>query len=127
MKSLAFPAMFKNSKMMTYTDRQATMSNLSLLLQTSKNSLFGDPYYGTNIMNTFYAQNHVALDDILIDDIYTAILEFMPQLNLTRNDITIKRDKLNVTVEIRATNMLDQTTDMYSMRLMSGDSQGNQL
>lgn len=123
MKSLAFPAMFKNSKTGVYSDRQATMSNLALLLKSSKKSLFGDPYYGTNIMETFYSQNHPALNDILIDEIYTSILEFMPQLSLTRDDITITRDGLEVNVNIRAKNMLDESTDMYSIRLMTGSEE----
>ena len=32
-----------------YKDKEATLSNLKLLLGSSKMSLFGDPYYGTNL------------------------------------------------------------------------------
>lgn len=126
MKSLSFPVMFKNSKTVINNDKAATMSNLSLLLKSSKGSLFGDPYFGTRLMDLFYAQNNVAIEDIVIDEIYTAIVQFMPQLQLTRKDITIKRDALSLYVTLTATNSLDQSTDMYTIKLMTGDDNLNE-
>lgn len=126
MKSLSFPVMFKNSKTVTKNDKAATMTNLSLLLKSSKGSLFGDPYFGTRLMDLFYAQNNKALNDIVVDEIYTAIIQFMPQLKLTRQDITITRDALSLYVNITATNSLDLSTDMYSIKLMTGDDQLNE-
>ena len=126
MKSLSFPVMFKNSKTVIKNDKAATMTNLSLLLKSSKGSLFGDPYFGTRLMDLFYAQNNKALNDIVVDEIYTAIIQFMPQLKLTRQDITITRDALSLYVNITATNSLDLSTDMYSIKLMTGDDQLNE-
>lgn len=126
MKSLSFPVMFKNSKTVINNDKAATMSNLSLLLKSSKGALFGDPYFGTRLMDLFYAQNNVAIEDIVIDEIYTAIVQFMPQLQLTRKDITIKRDALSLYVTLTATNSLDQSTDMYTIKLMTGDDNLNE-
>lgn len=126
MKSLSFPVMFKNSKTVIKNDKSATMTNLSLLLKSSKGSLFGDPYFGTRLMDLFYAQNNKALNDIVVDEIYTAIIQFMPQLKLTRQDITITRDALSLYVNITATNSLDLSTDMYSIKLMTGDDQLNE-
>nr|DAU00316.1 MAG TPA: lysozyme [Bacteriophage sp.] len=48
------------------------------MLKSTKSSLFGDPYYGTNIKKLLFNQNDSVLVDILIDDIYVAILDFMP-------------------------------------------------
>ena len=126
MKSLSFPLIFSNSKTNVLSDRQATMSNLKLLLKSSKGELFGDPYFGTKLNELFYAQNNMALTDLVIDEIYTAILEYMPQLKLTRSDITVERDGTSVSVSIKATNKLDLSTDMYSIKLMTGEDQVNQ-
>jgi len=127
MRSLAYPVMFSNSRTLTVDDKKATLSNLTLLLKSSKNSLFGDPYFGTRLMELFYAQNNSALNDIVIDEIYTAILQFMPQLKLTRNDIKVSRNGTALFVEIKATNSLDLTTNMYSIKLMTGEDQINEL
>lgn len=126
MKSLSFPVMFKNSKTLVSDGKAATMTNLALLLKSMKGGLFGDPYFGTRLMDLFYAQNNSALNDIVVDEIYTAILQFMPQLKLTRKDISITRDALSLFVTIRATNLLDVSTNMYTIKLMTGDDQLNE-
>lgn len=126
MKSLSFPIMFKNSRTLIKEDEAATMTNLALLLKSSKTSLFGDPYFGTRLMDLFYSQNTVALNDIVIDEIYTAILQYMPQLKLTRKDITVTRDGLALYVNITATNSLDLSTNMYGIKLMTGEDQLNE-
>ena len=126
MKSIAYPIMFKNSKTLTVDDKKATAQNLSLLLKSYKKSLFGDPFFGTNLMDLFYAQNNAALNDIVIDEIYTAIIRFMPQIKLNRNDITVSRDGTKLYVNIRGTNMLDLTPDQYNINLMTGEDNINQ-
>lgn len=126
MKSLSFPVMFKNTKTMVSDDKKATMSNLYLLLKSSKESLFGDPFFGTNLMNLFYSNNNLALEDLVIDEIYTSILQFMPQLKLTRKDIKIKRDGMSLYAEINAKNVLDLTTNMYSIKLMTGQDKADE-
>ena len=47
--SIAFPDMLSSSRMNTVQDTSATKSNLRLLLLSNKNSLFGDPYFGTEL------------------------------------------------------------------------------
>ena len=49
MYSIGFPEMFSSAGTRLVEDREATMSNLRLLLASWKNSLFGDPYFGCNI------------------------------------------------------------------------------
>lgn len=126
MKSLSFPIMFKNTKTLVAEDRDATMNNLSLLLKSSKGELFGDPFFGTKLMELFYAQNNMALEDLVVDEIYTAIVQFMPQLILTRKDIQITRDKIHLYVNINARNSLNQTTNMYSIKLVTGNDELNE-
>ena len=77
-KSIQFPKMFNRTSANTVEDHEATSQNLRLLLLSDKTSLFGDPYYGTILKRLMFNQNDIVLQDIVIDAIYTAILQFMP-------------------------------------------------
>lgn len=117
MYSIAFPEMFTTSRTKIYEDRDATMSNLKLLLLSFKGNLLGDPYYGTNLHKIIYSNNHQILKDLVIDDIYTAIAEFMPQLRVSRNDIRIWGDKTHLYASINALNLLNYTNNLYEINL----------
>lgn len=117
MYSLSFPDMFTSSRTKLYEDRDATMSNLKLLLQSFKGNLLGDPYYGTNLHKIIYSNNQQILRDLIIDDIYMAIAEFMPQLRVARNDISIYGNGIDLYASINATNLLNYTTNLYEINL----------
>ena len=68
-----------------------------------------------------FNQNNQVLRDIVIDDIYTAILTFMPQLVVNRKDITVTSNGANIYVAIRALNLLDYTTDLYNINLTQSE------
>lgn len=118
MNSIQFPNMF--SKMSTYTisDREATLQNLKSLLLSEKGELTGDPYFGVKLKKYFYDQNNYVLKEILIDELYTQIATFMPQIHIRRQDITIEQDNTTLYANIKSTNQLDFTTDMYSIVLL---------
>ena len=67
MYSIAFPNMFSTAKTNLVRDVDATMSNMRLLLASWKNSLIGDPYFGTNLKKFIYEQNNIVLRDLIID------------------------------------------------------------
>lgn len=121
MYSIKFPDMLSNTITNIISDHEATASNLKLLLLSDKYSLLGDPYFGTNIKKLIFEQNNTVLRDLVIDDIYTAIITFMPQLMINRKDITVTSDRAHVYVNIKATNLIDYTTDMYNINLTSSE------
>ena len=84
MNSIAFPTTTNVVK-----DHEASAQNLKLLLLSDRGSFFGDPYYGTIIKQLIFEPNNYILRDIVIDAIYTTILQFMPQILVKRKDITI--------------------------------------
>ena len=71
--SIAFPKMFKSVRTLTVKDHDATESNLKLLLASERETLFGDPDFGTKTRRYIFEQNNEILRDIIIDEIYTAI------------------------------------------------------
>ena len=122
MSSIAFPTIFNRTTVNLVEDYDATLQNLKMLLWSEKNELFGDPYYGTGFKRYLYDQNDVVLQDILIDDIYSTIKLFMPQIELTRNDVKLKRtDKGELTVTIKALNKADFTTNLYNIVLTDAE------
>ena len=66
--SLAFPNMFSSESVNLYKDKQATLTNLKLLLATEVTYLFGDTGYGTRLMQTLYSQNDCGLRDTAMSD-----------------------------------------------------------
>lgn len=118
MTSIAFPTFLNTTSTILYKDHEATASNLKLTLLSMKNELFGDPYFGTNIQKLMFEQNNSVLKDIIIDDFYTAIVTFMPQLVVKREDIDIDIDGRSVLIKIKALNLIDYVVDNYSISLM---------
>ena len=111
--------MFSNTKTLLIEDHDATLQNLKLLLGSDKQGLFGDPYYGMVLKRVLFEENNAILKDLLIDEIYTAILIFMPQIRLKRNDIKIKQDKTKIFAEITCINLIDYIQDTYQIQLLN--------
>lgn len=111
--------MFNNTTTKVVEGHEATAQNLRLLLFADKTSLFGDPYYGTIIKQLIFEPNDILLRDIVVDAIYTAILQFMPQILVKRKDITITQSGIDIYVNIKVLNMLDYQTDMYNINLLN--------
>ena len=123
MKSIAFPKIFNRTTTNIVHDYDATLQNLKLLLWSEKGELFGDPYYGTGVKRYLFDQNDIILQDILLDDIYSAIVLFMPQLKLNRKDIKlIKGNKGELTLKIEAINRADYTTNLYEIVLLQASA-----
>ena len=118
MYSLAFPNMFKCAyRTEIVSDEDATRSNLKLLLNSERQSLFGDPYYGTALRKMLFEQNSFLLKDLIIDEIYTSIITFMPQIRVNRKDITVVSDGYEVHARIKCVNLIDYTVNLYDINL----------
>lgn len=118
MRSISFPNMFSRTVTNTVDDYDATLQNLKMLLWSEKGELFGDPEFGTGVKRYLYDQGDYILADLIVDNIYTAIATFMPQIYITRNDIKVEIDRAKVVVTIRALNRLDFTTNLYNIVLL---------
>ena len=119
MNSIKFPNMFGQRSTNIVEDLEATKQNLKLVLHTKRGELFGDPYFGSTLIKYMFEQNSQILADIVVDEIYSIILTFMPQILVQRKDINVYSDGAHIYANIRAKNMLDYTTNMYSINLTS--------
>ena len=118
MNAVGFPDMLSSNKAVIIKDIDATRQNLDLLLTSYKKTMLGDPYFGTNLRKLFFESNNAILRDLIIDDIYTTINTFMPQIRVIRKNIEVTSDRNSVYVRIRAQNLLDFSFDEYNIKLL---------
>lgn len=118
--SIGFPEMLGGNVTKLNADKKAVETNLILLLASEKSSLFGDPYFGTSLRQALFEQPNSVVVDLLIDEIYTTIITYIPQIFLTRKDIVIKSIKTDLFAEIRYTFIPDNTSNLYVINL-TGD------
>lgn len=123
MKSIGFPKMFGTSTSSNVVvDKQATKNNIKLLLGSEKGTLLGDPYFGIKLKYYMFEQNSKLLKDVIIDEIYSQIKTFIPQVIINRNDIDIVQDEWGkLTANIRVTYVVDYSQENYSLVLFKED------
>ena len=109
--------MFRQRSTNVVKDMDATKQNLELLLHTRRGELFGDPYFGSKLIRYIFEQNDQILADIVADEIYADILMFLPQILVYRKDITVYSDGSHLYTNIKAKNLLDYTTNLYTINL----------
>ena len=121
MNSISFPEMFIGNSTKTIEDKSASSQNLKLLLFSEKGEMLGDPSFGVSIRKYFFEQNSNITEDLIIDEIYTAIKFFMPQLVVERRDIKITRKDSKLSARISGINQLDFTTNIYDLVLFQDE------
>ena len=126
MYSLAWPKMFSSdhNKTNLVEDKEAVRTTLHLLLNTEKGELFGDPYFGIRLKRLLFQQNSCILADMLIDEIYTAINDYLPQVTVYRSGITIRRYNTTLIATVRVIYNKDNTTDLYTIQLTNNTQEG---
>lgn len=124
MNIINFPNMFKGNSTVILRDtdedtlNDATSESIYLLLSTECGELFGDPEFGIRLKRYFYEQNNYILRDILIDEIYTQITTFCPQVYLERKNIKIEQQGKDLYAKIVCKNQKNFKTNTYNLVLM---------
>lgn len=124
MYSLAWPDLFTSVETQLLKDKKAIASNLILLLNSERMELFGDPYYGAMLKPIIFQPNNSIISDLLIDEILNTLQNYMPQIYVTRSDIEIRSDKINLYAIIRVTYRKDSTSDLYTINLTNNQQEG---
>lgn len=119
--SFSFPDMLTGTSSKLIKDKEAVKSNLILLYKSVRKSLFGDPYFGTDLLRAYFSQNNGVLADLLIDELYTVTITFMPQLFLTRKDIEIHHDGVDIFATVRCIYIPDNTANLYEINLTKNE------
>ena len=109
-----------NSKLLS--DKEAIRNNLILGLSCEAGSLFGDPYWGCQLHKFIYEQPSTLIRDLIVDTIYTFILEFMPQIYCKRNDIIVTIDSNAVFASLSYIIKSNGVSDMYTIKLTDSEN-----
>ena len=117
MYSFGFPQMLRSNTSVLISDKQAVRSNLVLILSSEQLSHFGDPLFGCRLKQALFEQEQSLVVDLLIDEIYTTIVTFIPQVYLTRKDIELTTDGTDVFATVHYIFALDNTSDLYTINL----------
>lgn len=121
MNSISFPKMFTSSSTNIIKNLDATKLNTYLLLKSEQGEFISDPYFGLKAKQFLFEQNSFYLKDILIDEIYTKILAFMPQLIINRADIDIVQSGSYIYAKFKAQNKIDFETNMYQIVIFNSE------
>ena len=119
--SINFPDIFNKSTVNLVKDYDAIRQNLILLLGSNKGGLFGDPWFGTNVKQILWDQNHRdILTDIVQDQIFEAIYSYMPNnVKINRDDITINIVDNYANVQINLSAYSNKENDMLNISLLN--------
>ena len=117
MYSLSFPNIFTGGKTNLLENREAAISNLKLTLLSTKTELFGDPDFGANLKKFLYDQNNYVLRDLIIEEIYTTIQVFAPQIRTERKNIEIVSENDKLYANVKYVYIKDKILDMFTIKL----------
>lgn len=120
MKSIGFPKIFLNRTTTNVIEnKDATISNMKLLLGSEQGSLKCDPEYGIALRARLFSQNSEMVKDIIIDSIYTQLKLFMPQVYISRKDVELIQDgKGRVYCKIKLVNQITFKREEYTLHLL---------
>lgn len=122
MNSIKFPNMFNTCNTNVVRDsRDASLQCIRLLMYSEKGEFIYDPFFGIRLRRVMFEPNNDVLKDILVDEIYTQLQVFAPQITTQRKDIKIIQEGKNVKIRFKAINNLDFTTNMYELALFSSE------
>jgi phage baseplate assembly protein W len=121
MYSFNFPNMLNNTTSRLLEGKKAVKSNLLLLLSSERETLFGDPYFGSELKKVMFEQSTSLIVDLLIDEIYTAIISFIPQIFIERKNIEVYTEDRDVYISISYIYKLDNTSDLYVINLTNSE------
>ena len=103
-------------------DITSDINNIDLFFNSKKGELFGDPHFGTLIHSFLFDQNGVILKEVLLNEIYEEIRQYLPQLIIDRKNIDIKqiRDRLYLTLNC---SINGAPPNLYTIELMDAARQ----
>lgn len=121
MYSISFPNIFASSRTNLIKDKEAIKQNIRLTLLSDRLSLYGDPYFGSILKKLIFEQGDSILRDIVIDEIYTCLNIFIPQIVIDRKDISLNIQNNTVFINMKYYYITDKTSDMYQIELLNMD------
>ena len=107
----------------TFTDNYDSINEcLGLLLRTSKGELLGDPQFGCNLIKYIHEPNDLILQDLVREDIVSAISLYEPRIKVKSEDIYIQSEDNHVYITINYTLNSTGTRGSYEIVMLRTNS-----
>lgn len=124
MNCIGFPKMFKaNSTVVIDNSLEATRECVKLLLGSEQGELFGDPQFGVRIKRYTFNQNNYVLRDVLIDELYSKICLFCPQIQVSRDNISVEQSDNKLVVHLELQNKATFITSTLDLVLFNEEEE----
>lgn len=117
MNTIGFPKIFNGNSTVVKYGKEATKQSIMLLCSCESGEFFGDPDFGVRLKRFFFEQNNTILKDILIDELYTKIVAYCPNIYLERKNVVIFAKGSKLVANITYRDQETFTTDMFSLVL----------
>lgn len=115
--SFGFPEMLHTARSNIVCDKAAIRSNIKLLLSSERGTHFGDPYFGAALKQALFEPSTSVIVDLMIDELYTTITIFMPQVHVERKQIVLSLVDEDIIATIPYVYIPDNTSDLYQINL----------
>lgn len=117
-KSIAFPNMLNHNKIQVIdNDYDSTLQAIKLTLGSEKGEFKFDPYFGIRLKRYMFEQNNFVLQDLLLDEIYEQLVNFVPQIIIKRKDISFTKERGILYINIKCINKIDFNLNTYNLVL----------
>lgn len=102
-KTFSFPQVVNRSlkKIQFSEDTKSINECLGILLRTRPGELLGDPDYGCNLIERVFSYGGVIIEQLIKEDIVSAVEKYEPRVIMNYEDITIVQNIQKVDIYIQ--------------------------
>lgn len=123
-KTFSFPQIInRTSKKIDLSDNVQSINEcLGILLRTRPGELWGDPDYGCYMIDRVFQYQGIIVDELIKEDILTAVEKYEPRIEMTTNDITLVEQDNRLSIYLRYVIKETGEINEYNMDITPNDN-----
>lgn len=123
-KTFSFPQIInRTSKKIDLSDNVQSINEcLGILLRTRPGELWGDPDYGCYMIDRVFQYQGIIVDELIKEDILTAVEKYEPRIEMTTNDITLVEQDNLLSIYLRYVIKETGEINEYNMDITPNDN-----
>lgn len=123
-KTFSFPQIINRTsgKIEMSDNVQSINECLGILLRTRPGELFGDPDWGCYLIDRVFKYQGVIVEELIKEDIATAIRKYEPRIIMSPNDVIISKSVNEIRIYIKYTIKETGEINEYNMSITPRDN-----
>lgn len=123
-KTFSFPQMVSRTSHKTKLSENTKSINecLGILLRTRPGELLGDPAWGCNLIERVFMYEGVIVEQLIKEDIITAVNKYEPRIVMTTRDIEIVFTEKAIQIYLQYTIKENGEINTYNMEITPDDN-----